>query len=406
MSAQGSRDPSVDWARGVASVIMIQGHAFHGWVSPLHKQSEAYLFTRIFATLPLPAFLVLAGAAVMYRVQAAAARGEAARELRAALVRRGLTVFLVGYLVNAAYALLDGWDGYPTFLRADVLQVIGLSIALLGGPCLRAGADGRLDPAGTVARAAGLGGLLTLLCPWATQLGRSLPLPWAAAAAPLVEVPGITQMPLTPLFAWCAAGAVAGRYLAATRHTRPRVRLLFVGAVALGLTWLGAAVADALAARLPGPVDRAHLAVIPNVLEYAGRGLLVLGAGALLSGWLPAAVQRVLTHFGRASLWAYVLHIPFCYGRPGEALRGQLDMAEAAGWVLLLLLGAYAAVWLRLHAARPAALRRRARAAVAVFAALGLWGCDDYRPTRSDAAIPLTPDRDGGGPPGAVSGSE
>ena len=78
--SESRRIEGIDVARGVASLIMIQGHAYDGWVAPVHKESAAYLFTRLLGSLPLPAFLVLAGAAVVLRVDAARRKGERAED--------------------------------------------------------------------------------------------------------------------------------------------------------------------------------------------------------------------------------------------------------------------------------------------------------------------------------------
>ena len=78
------RIEAIDLARGLASLLMIQGHAYHGWVAPEHHASMGYRLTRVLGTLPLPAFLLLSGAGLAWRVHVAARRGE-----RAEAVRRG-----------------------------------------------------------------------------------------------------------------------------------------------------------------------------------------------------------------------------------------------------------------------------------------------------------------------------
>ncbi|MDH5493074.1 MAG: hypothetical protein OEY14_14060, partial [Myxococcales bacterium] len=62
-----ARVEGIDIARGVASLVMLQGHAYHGWVAAEHHSSPAYQLTRVLGTLPLPAFLLLSGAAVASR---------------------------------------------------------------------------------------------------------------------------------------------------------------------------------------------------------------------------------------------------------------------------------------------------------------------------------------------------
>lgn len=343
MSSQ--RIEGVDIARGVASLIMIQGHAYDGWVAPEHKESAAYLFTRLLGTLPLPAFLVLAGAAIVLRVESARTRGESAVSVRRAVARRGLSVLGWAYAVSFAYALMDGANGLSTLLRADVLHVIGLSIMAFAWLGIRGeGAPSR--------RALGLAALglfvaPTALCPWLSPLGAEVDGPLRFAVALFVDVPGVTLMPFVPLAAWLGVGALVALAMLAARAKAPKTK---AGApasffVALGLGALLIAVGSAHATdlvvdALGGPLTRAHPAVWLNVIDLAARGVLVLALSALLSIRLPAFARRVLLRVGRGSLVAYVVHIPLCYGALGTllGLRDSLDMASATVCVLLLMI--------------------------------------------------------------------
>ncbi|MBX3272937.1 MAG: DUF1624 domain-containing protein [Sandaracinaceae bacterium] len=346
------RIEGVDVARGVASLVMIQGHAYDGWVALEHKESAAYLFTRLLGTLPLPAFLVLAGAAVVLRVEAARRRGEDLARVRRGVAVRGASVVLYGYLASLAYGLMDGFTSVDTLLRADVLHVIGLSILALALAGVRA--DRRALPV-----AAGLLVLVpTALCPWLSPLGAhaSGPLRWIAGL--FVDVPGVTLMPFVPLVAWVGIGALAALGMLRARGERP----LPAGAPAAVLAAMaGAALAVAALAHAGtgwvldargGTLSRAHPAVWLNVIDLGARGVLVLAAAALATNALPARARAVLVRLGRGSLVAYVLHIPFCYGLLGAPVRGRLDMLEASGLVLALMALSVLAVYARDRALR------------------------------------------------------
>ncbi|MCB9635586.1 MAG: DUF1624 domain-containing protein [Sandaracinus sp.] len=349
-------------ARGLASLVMIQGHAYHGWVAPEHHDA-AYAFTRVLGTLPLPAFLVLAGAAMMLRLESAARRHEDARVVRNALMRRGGQLVVIGYAVNATYALIDGAAGLHTWLRADVLHVIGLSLlasAWLGLPTSR-----EVSPTRFARRAAALATVVTLLCPWLSPLGANVPAALAPLVAPFVDVPRFSAMPFVPLFAWLAVGAVAQRVLARFRDDSPVARragasgraLLGLAALGLGLAFAGTYATRALVESLGGPLSRAHVAVIPNVLDLAGRGLLVLALGAGLSLVLPDRLRAAVIRLGQGSLVAYVVHVPFCYGRLAGPLLGSCDMATASLALPFLVAVSWGSVYAR------DALRSRLRAA-------------------------------------------
>ncbi|MFK7991768.1 MAG: heparan-alpha-glucosaminide N-acetyltransferase domain-containing protein [Sandaracinaceae bacterium] len=356
--AKRARIEGVDVARGLASLIMIQGHAYDGWVNASGKETAAYAFTRVLGSLPLPAFLVLAGAAVVLRSDAAAPRGESARDVRRAVVRRGLWVVLYGYLTNLVYALMDGWTGPETFLRADVLHVIGLSIVALSLLGIR-GADA------PTRRSMWWGASLLTVLPtalsvWLSPLGAHLSGPVGALAALFVDVPGVTVMPFVPLASWVGLGALACLAVLTSSGAAEKVPLagasdrFFLGLalVSIVLVAFGNTLMTTLLDLLGGSLSRAHPAVIGNVIDLGARGLLVLAGGALLTARLPVPARTLLVRVGRGSLVAYVFHIPFCYGRLGAPLRGQLDMATATVFVIALMALSVVAVLFRQRVAR------------------------------------------------------
>lgn len=340
------RVAGVDVARGVASLLMIQGHAYHAWVAP-ERRDTAYAFTRVLGTLPLPAFLVLAGAAMTWRSSAAVHRNEPMAEVRRAMIRRGLQVLVVGYLVSGVYGLMDG-GGMQAVLRSDVLHVIGLSIAIAAFLGVR-GEEGVVRR--FAGRALALGVLLTVLCPWLSPLGHD-----ADFAAPLlalfVDVPGFTQMPVVPLFAWLAVGAVAAAVMLRPERDAfaevagaPRRTLWALVAVSLVCIAAGSIGTELLHERLGGPLTRSHPAIVANVVDLAGRGVLVLGLSALAAPHLPTRLRDALIFLGRGSLVAYVVHIPFCYGRLGSAWAGRMGMGSATLALPLLVAFSAGVVW-------------------------------------------------------------
>lgn len=351
---KGRRIVGVDAARALASLIMVQGHAFHGWASDAARETGGYAFTRVLGTFPLPAFLVLAGAAMALRIDVAHRRAEPVRDLRRALVRRGLTVVGYGYLLSLIYALIDGGLRWSTLLRADVLHVIGLSIALAALVGVRPGADGRVDRDGFARRSGLLALAVTFACPWLSALSQPVEGPARFVVGLVSDVPGVGLMPLVPLFAWLGLGAVAMRLLG-HRLERPRFATLLL---ATG----GAMIAVGLLATPPlrelGPgTGRASLGIVTNVLHLGGCGLVVLALGGLIGPRLDGAAKRWAIRLGRGSLFVYALHIPFCYGRLAGDLRRGLDMSRATVAVLLLIAGCALALrlrdgareWLRAH---------------------------------------------------------
>ncbi|MCA9582427.1 MAG: DUF1624 domain-containing protein [Myxococcales bacterium] len=341
---QARRAPGIDVARGIAGLIMIQGHAFHAWASPAAKETVAYAATRVLGSLPLPAFLILAGASVAYRVDRGESRGEPATELRHRIFRRGMEIMLWGYGVSIAYGVMDGGLTIDTVLRADVLQVIGLSIAVFAG--LGIGGRNIVSARRLTKVAIGLGLGSTLLCPWLSS--------WAAGLTNLgpsrfwvglwVDVAGVTRMPFVPLASWFAVGILATQGLLRARSLERGAGFLLLGALptiamAYGITAL--AVDRGLVFSRTSPV------IFANVVDLAARGCVVIALGILITPLLSDRVRSALVLLGRHSLVAYVFHIPFCYGALGKPLQGTLSMAEGAILTLVLMVLSYGAVRLR-----------------------------------------------------------
>lgn len=356
------RDPSVDLARGVACVLMIQTHAFHGWVAPALQDNAGFRFTRWLGSFPLPTFLLLAGVSLALRVTKSVSAGEVASVVRIELARRALGVVALGYATNLLWALINGGASWDGLLRADVLHAIGFSLLLMASLVVGT-ADGTIDVARLRRRALVVALSVSVLCPFITRATSDLSGPWRYVVAPFSEVSGLTVMPVVPLTAWCALGVVLGLWLNAdvTMRTRRHTPLCVLGALSVVL---GAEATAMTSAYLQTPLSRASFAVWPNLWEGAGRGLCLLWLGTWLTRHLPLRAQRVLAGFGSASLVVYVAHVPFCYGRLAGPLRGSLSLSEAAPWVLLLMLGSYGVVlaraWMKARRLGAATLRSSA----------------------------------------------
>jgi uncharacterized membrane protein len=363
MATSPARVQGIDVARGLASAIMIQGHAYDGWVRDEDKTSASYLFTRVLGTLPLPSFLLLAGAAIALRIEAADAKGESPAIVRTALVRRGLTVFVIGYVVNAVSALMDGYTGPETFFRADVLHAIGLSIVLIGS--LGVGGRERIDRRRLVVAASAISIVPLVICPPLSSSCWSTPPPASYLLGVVSYVAPVTRMPVVPLAAWAGMGLLLSLALIeANRQARAIagapthvLGAVLVGAtiVAIVGTWAESAMTEALGV----PLDQRSWAVVANAIELGGRGVIVLAVGALVTPLLPEGVRAVLTRLGRGSLVAYVIHVPFCYGLLARPIAGRLDMLEATLFVVALEVLSFGAVVLR-DVLQEALERRRA----------------------------------------------
>ncbi len=338
----------LDFARGLACVFMIQTHAFDAYVDAPYRASPAFSATRFLALLPLPLFLVLAGMGVSMRLQRARSQpreGDAEREreasLRRELVRRGAGVLAMGYALNILYGLMDGAQGLTTWLRADVLQAIGLSIVVLGLVLPARPRSGVL-----------LALFFLLPSPWLNEAAGALgggaagggvtrSPAWVALEvllAPFVDVAPYTQMPLFPLGFWAALGLLTLRPL--------REHPLRLGLVALLVAGLSFSGMEYLISR-GVPLSRRHPIVWLNAFDLGARALVVIAFSTHLAHRVDVerAWARPLVTLGQGSLFVYALHLPFAYGALGSTLRArELTTAQALPYVTGLILLTYLAL--------------------------------------------------------------
>lgn len=346
MPEQPRRSLGVDVARGLAVILMIQTHAYDGWVAPAEKISLAYQLSRVFASVPAPLFLFLAGLGLALGAQAQLRRGLEIAKVRSGLLGRALKIVATGYLLSAIYAVIEWrWDP-ATLLRADILHAIGLSLATC--TLLLIGANG--SRARLLIRVGALVVLsiaLSLLAAWGLK-GHELPALLRPLVALFVDVAPYSRFPLLPLCAFTAIGFFVGTLPLPTLR---RSALLAIGSVISVPLWRW--LTTETVHLVGGTLSRGHPAVIWNVLEGTARALATLYFAVALSGLVelrgrgPGLAMGWLLRLGSGSLLAYALHIPLCYGRLARPIAGRLSMAEATPLVLALIALMVVLLWAR-----------------------------------------------------------
>src|SRR5258708_23690612 len=134
--AKARRLAYIDWMRGLACVLMFQAHCYSAWLNADARKSEFYRWSQAVATLPAPLFIFLAGISSAMVTQRLRERGIARNAIARTTILRGAEIFALGLLFRGQEYLL----GYPKspwtdLLRVDVLNILGVSMMLLGVLC-------------------------------------------------------------------------------------------------------------------------------------------------------------------------------------------------------------------------------------------------------------------------------
>jgi uncharacterized membrane protein len=133
VATSSSRIEYLDWARGMACLLMFQTHAYDAWLDDAARQTSFFQWTRHGGSLPAPLFLFLAGVAVALVCERSIQKGATALEASRDPVRRGGQIFALALLFRLQEFLLGQPNApWTDLLRVDVLNIIGLSLVLLG----------------------------------------------------------------------------------------------------------------------------------------------------------------------------------------------------------------------------------------------------------------------------------
>src|SRR5216110_1430904 len=136
-----SRLAYIDWMRGLACVLMFQTHCYDSWLSPAaRKSSSLFNWSQLGGTLPAPLFIFLAGVSFALLTERLREKSVARNAIARQTILRGAEVFAIGLLFRAQeFALGYPLSPWTDLLRVDVLNILGLSMVLMGVLCWLAG---------------------------------------------------------------------------------------------------------------------------------------------------------------------------------------------------------------------------------------------------------------------------
>jgi uncharacterized membrane protein len=335
----------IDWARGVAVLLMIEAHTLDAWTRASARHGYVYRDATVLGGFAAPLFLWLAGVAVVLAATRTAERtsltGEPAARWRSGRARgveiacrRGLEIFILAFLFRLQGFIVTPGGAPVTIFRVDVLNIMGpamVGVGLLWGA-------GR-TVAARVALCAGAAVCIGMLTPIVrtTSLVDALPiwLQWYMRPAG-----DLTIFTLFPWAGFVFGGGAVGALLATATDERAERRLqIILGASGAALIALGF-----YAAGLPS-IYRVSSFWTSSPTWFAIRvGILMLAVAFVFTlhaisrenaksrkPGFPFRVfvlswQKPLAVLGRSSLFVYWIHVELVYGYTTWLLRGRLPI--------------------------------------------------------------------------------
>src|SRR5687767_5482852 len=354
--ARPVRKGYLDWLRGAAVILMIQGHAVDSWTRLEDKSQAAYYWISITWGIAAPMFLFLAGVSLVLAAGVRLRNGRTDAEAAALARRRGWQIFGLAFLFRLQAWLISGGAAYTTLLKVDILNVMGL--AMLAGAVLWGLGRGSWSRVWLMAGAAAAAAMVTPVMR-ATPLLAALPDPIEWYLRPFT---GVTTFTLLPWAGFLLAGGAVGFWIDSARSTRD-VRTMNTGLLVVG-TCIG--VGGYAASFLPPIYAVTNFWTSSPTFFFLRLGIVIVlvplaflvnagfkgprrifsesdpsgetievRRGPLRSARLRIAVQD----FGRSSLFVYWIHVEMAYGIFSAPIHRRLPLEWAmVGWALLTLL--------------------------------------------------------------------
>jgi uncharacterized membrane protein len=323
--------------RGLAALIMLQGHVMDGWVRPQDRSGEWFWLSQFLGGLPAPIFLFLVGVSLAIVLDRMRAKGAPVRDLIRKVLRRGGWILFLAYAFRFEQFLVwypaSDWSGV---FRVDTLNCIAACTMLVG-----------LISVGFKSRRANIRAMAIATAGFVI----ATPLIYPFKGLPefvLSYVNGNRHPSYFSLFPWaafCLAGITFGYMLVEAKQGigEPeffkRVAVFAICAYAVGC-------AMSLTSMFEYGFFDYSLTSPHYFLVRLGWVLLILYGAYLWStcdmalGWSP------FISLGQASLIVYWLHLEIVYGRIFHGFAQTLDLSGAILhliWLAPLMLAAAAA---------------------------------------------------------------
>lgn len=314
-----SRRAYIDWARGLAVLLMIHAHVLDAWTLASERARPAFAILNFIGGLAAPLFLWLAGLAMVLSAERALLTTGSRVDTGVRLFRRGAEVFALAFLFRLQAFVVSPGNPVLSLLRVDILNIMGPSLMLAALIWL-------------VARSTRGAAIAMALV--ATAL--ALATPPIRAASWVQSLPAVVQWYVTPagnhstfvMFPWAGfvfAGAACGALIALAGRKAERKAV-----AGIGLAGAAMIVLCLYASTLPSPYANASFwTTSPAYFGVrAGIQMLVLAlamGAATMAVRLPAPFA-VLERFGRSSLFVYWIHVELVYGYTTRLIHRTLPL--------------------------------------------------------------------------------
>lgn len=312
--------------RGVAAVIMLQGHTFHSFSRTDLRNDAPYVFSQFFGGIGPAIFLFLTGITFGFLMDSGARRNLPLRDRLIAALKRSRYLIVLAFLFRFQLWLF-GYPGssWTDLLKVDVLNCMALTFLLLS-PLALMTTEQRI-------RWGAIGGLaITAIGPVVSATNWD----WLPHSVSSYWIPSFDYFAFFPWAAFIAFGVSAGSILKSI--TADQVNRVMQWSALAGFALI---IGGHYFSNLP------YSFYEKSDFWLNSPGLVIIKLGVLLVTiafaylWTEFVVKDKwswIKQLGTTSLLVYWVHIEIVYGRWFGSFKDSLDNAQVAIFSVLLIL--------------------------------------------------------------------
>jgi uncharacterized membrane protein len=314
----------IDWTRGLAAVIMLQGHTFHSFTRPDLRDKGPYTLSQFVGGLPPAIFLILTGITFAFLMDSQESKGASTMSRIVAALKRSRYLFILAFLFRLQLYVF----GYPTspaseLLRVDILNCMGMAMLIFAPMAVF-----------TTLERVRLCSVLGMVIAGLSPVIRTIDFSSVPGFLTAYFVPSYAGFPFFPWAAFLAFGMAMGSVIRLAKAENLERVMGWTLGVGVGLTMTAYQLAN-----LPYSVYSNVDFWLDSPALTAFKLGLVLCTLSLAYLWMKSGVVgwSLCRQLGMTSLLVYWVHIELVYGRWFGYFKEKMDVRQVVVFTILLI---------------------------------------------------------------------
>jgi len=331
----------IDWTRGFAAVIMLQGHVFDSFTRTDLRPKGPFVLSQFLGGMPPAIFLLLTGITFAFLMDSQERQGKTQWQRVLAALKRSRYLFLIAFLFRIQLYIF----GFPTspageLLRVDILNCMGMAMLILAPMAVFSTVE-------RIRLCIVLGLVIASISP-VVSLIPAEGVPWIVRS---YFFPSYNYFGFFPWASFLAFGLAFGSILRVVKHEDLARVMEWTLGIGMGLI-----VSAYYFSNLPYSIYAKSdfwLNSPAMILIKLGVVLAMLAVAYLWVNAVPLDRWSLFRQFGTTSLLIYWVHIEIAYGRWFGIWKEALSVPQVVAFtiVLLVLMGVLSVMRTRMKAA-------------------------------------------------------